>query len=117
MLASIGLLIIAKEIPHFLGVKFHAHEFFEYLLETPRAALHAEPKVVLLGAACLALIFWRANTRYHSLKVIPAPLTVVVLGIVLGRVLRLDGNYLIKVPENAFEHGLVLQNFRELFPN
>ena len=54
MLASIGLLIIAKELPHFLGVKFHAHEFYEYLLETPSAALHAQPKVVLSAASASA---------------------------------------------------------------
>src|SRR3954464_10104413 len=37
MLASIGLMIIAKELPHLLGRRFHAHSFFEYLAETPAA--------------------------------------------------------------------------------
>ena len=35
----------------------------------------------------------------------------------LGRVLQLDGDYLIQVPANIFEHGLVLPNFPELFSN
>src|SRR3974390_1565149 len=36
MLAAIGLMIIAKQIPLFLGVKFEAHEFWAILGEAPR---------------------------------------------------------------------------------
>ena len=35
MLAAIGLLIIAKQIPLFMGVKFEAHEFWAILQEAP----------------------------------------------------------------------------------
>src|ERR1700758_657994 len=36
MLAAIGLMIIVKQIPLFMGVKFEAHEFWAVLGEAPR---------------------------------------------------------------------------------
>ena len=35
MLAAIGLLIIVKQIPLFMGVKFEAHEFWTILEKPP----------------------------------------------------------------------------------
>src|SRR4051812_10221863 len=42
MLASIGLLIIVKQLPMFFGYtdKVHAHEFFQFLSATPEFAAH-----------------------------------------------------------------------------
>ncbi len=36
MLAAIGLMIIVKQIPLFMGVKFEAHEFWAVLGEVPQ---------------------------------------------------------------------------------
>jgi len=41
MLAAIGLLIMAKELPHFLGDEFKAHDFFPILAEVPSRLVHA----------------------------------------------------------------------------
>jgi MFS superfamily sulfate permease-like transporter len=35
MLASIGFLLAAKQIPNFIGCTFHAHDFFAVMAETP----------------------------------------------------------------------------------
>src|SRR3954467_1198714 len=55
MLASIGLLIIAKQLPLILGTKFESHEFWGIVRETPAQFLRMDPKVFCLGIFCLAL--------------------------------------------------------------
>ncbi|WP_165250651.1 SulP family inorganic anion transporter [Paludisphaera soli] len=115
MLASIGLMIIAKQLPNFLGAKYHAHEFFEYFAETPAAFRHMQPRVFGLGVVCLALLFALGSRRAGSLRKIPPQLTVVVLGIVLGRALGLGDGALIHLPDQILGHGIVLPNFTGLF--
>lgn len=115
MLASIGLLIIAKQLPHLLGRPFEAHEFWGILAETPRRFRELDPKVFALGMACLALIFALGASKRRWLKVVPPPLTVCAIGLVLGLLLGLDAKYLISVPAEPFKHGIVPPNFRGLF--
>src|SRR4051812_25791326 len=56
MLASIGLLIIVKQLPYLIGRPFHAHEFFGYLAEAPGQFRNLDPRVLGVGASCLALL-------------------------------------------------------------
>jgi carbonic anhydrase len=115
MLASIGFLIIAKQIPYLLGVKFHAREFWGMVAETPSGIRAMNPTVFVLGIACLALLFLLTSIKARWAKVIPPQLTVVVVGAVVGRILGLDGKYLIHVPENVFAHGVTMPNFAGLW--
>ena len=57
MLCAIGLLIIVKQLPALMGVKFHAHEFYEYILETPTHIAKGKPMVFLISMLSLALMF------------------------------------------------------------
>ena len=111
MLASIGLLIIAKQMPLLVGHKFHSHEFWGMLAECAGQFLRMEPKVFLLGVATLALIFLLASIKARWLKVVPPQVFAAVFGLVLGQVLGLKGDSLIHLPDKPFEHGIVLPNF------
>lgn len=111
MLASIGLLIIAKQLPNFIGRSFHAHEFFEYLREFPGEFLHLNPQVFLIGVLCLAMIFGLSALRHRWVKIVPPQVLAVVFGTVLGLFLEIDPSYLIHIPENPLAHGLVVPNF------
>ena len=57
MLAAIGLMIIVKQIPLFMGVKFEAHEFWAVLGEVPRHVSSMSHQVFALGIGCLAALF------------------------------------------------------------
>ncbi len=114
MLASIGLLIIAKQLPYFLGVPFKAHDFFEYLREAPAAIRRLDPVIFGVGVACLALIFALSATKARWTKVVPPQVVAVVFGVALARLLGIGGKALIQIPENPFAHGLVVPNFRGL---
>ncbi len=115
MLASIGLMIIAKQLPHLIGHPYHAHEFFEYLIETPSEIPLMNVRVFVLGMTCLILLL-TLNTSWASrARKIPPQLTVVVVGVILGQLLGLGGKSLIEIPDNVLKHGFVLPNFRGLF--
>lgn len=120
MLAAIGLLIIVKQFPLFLGQKFEAHEFWEMLAEVPHKlqSLDSETLQVLgLGAGCLGLLFLLAALPGRLLKIMPPPVWVFVIGTVISsQVLHLDKRFLIDVPD-PLEHGVVLPQFMEVFAN
>lgn len=112
MLASIGLLIIAKQLPLLVGHSFQAHDFWGILAETPRRLLSLEPKVFLLGTATLALTFLLAAVKGRWLKVVPPQVIAAVFGLILGQFLGLDSRYLIQIPDKPFAHGIVVPNFQ-----
>jgi carbonic anhydrase len=115
MLASIGLMIIAKELTHFLGHPYHSHGFFGILRETPAELGLIQPRVLAIGLVCLTLMFTLPRLRIGWLRSVPPPLFVVIVGIALGRLLGLGGVNLIHVPDNVLQHGIVMPDFPGLF--
>src|SRR4051794_723568 len=112
MLASIGLLIVAKQLPLLIGHPFHAHEFWGIVAEVPSQLTQLVPSVFLIGTASLALIFVLASLKARWLKVVPPQVFAAILGLVLGQVVGLDPRYMIHLPDRPFEHGIVWPNFQ-----
>lgn len=102
MMAAIGLILIMKQIPHLVGydVDFMGDENFEQPTHenTFTGLIHAlsriSPAAAVVGMSSLVLLFlaervgWSQNQMG---KVIPAPLVVVVLGVVLTSILAFVG--------------------------
>ena len=100
MLCSIGLLIIAKQIPNLIGRKFEAHEFWEIVGEVPHQIMQMDrgnAVILLVGGMCLALTVILSTARNRFAKIIPPPLTVVLVGLVLGRLFGIGGRNLIEI--------------------
>ena len=117
MLAAIGLLIIAKQLPLILGTKFEEHEFWGIVRETPSQFMKMDPKVFLLGIFCLALIYAMASIKARWVKVVPPQVFAAVAGLILGWFMGLSGDRLINIPAEPFKHGIVMPNFQGLFTN
>ena len=115
MLAAIGLLIIAKQLPHLFGIKFEAHEFWEYVREAPSKFRERDHKVFNLGLFCLAFIFGLSAIKAKWIKKVPAPVVMVVVGTIIGSFLHLTSKQMIDIPAQPFRHGLVTPDFRGLF--
>lgn len=121
MLASIGLLIMVKQLPMLFGYtgKVHAHEFFEFLKEAPEFATHMTPIVFAVGITSLGLLFLLGvlSKKIRVLQIIPPQLIAVVFGVIMGQMLSLGsidgGKFLIKLPETPF-HGVQLPHFADL---
>ncbi|WP_156174122.1 SulP family inorganic anion transporter [Mycobacterium nebraskense] len=105
MLAAIGLMIIVKQIPLFMGVKFEAHEFWAVLGEVPSHVQSMSPKVCALGVGCLVALFALAVVPWRLLKIMPPPVWVFLAGTVVSTyILKLDKSHLINIPD-SLEHG------------
>lgn len=117
MLAAIGLLIIGKQIPNFIGAKFHAHEFFAVLAEAPSELInHVQPEVFSIGLICLLMLFLLTSGQLRGgfLRYMPPQLIVVIMGAWLANLFHLDHTYLVQIPSNLIEHGIVLPNLQDL---
>ncbi len=114
MLAAIGLLIIAKQLPLIFGRKFHEHEFWGILREAPSQFMQMDLKVFCLGIFCLALIFALASLKARWVKVVPPQVIAAAVGLVLAWFLGLQGDRLIHIPAHPFQHGIVFPNFQGL---
>ena len=115
MLAAIGLMIIVKQVPLFMGVKFEAHEFWAVLGEVPRHVQSMSHQVFALGVGCLAALFVLSTLPGRLLKVMPPPVWVFFAGTVVSTfILKLDKPYLINVPD-SLKHGVVFPQFGDAF--
>jgi MFS superfamily sulfate permease-like transporter len=115
MLAAIGLLIIAKELPDLIGSKFAAHDFWGIIAELPSQIMRMNPTIFLIGIVCLGLTIVLSSARQRFTKIIPPPLTVVLVGLALGQIMQVDSRYMLNIPDNLFKDGMKLPDFRGLF--
>ncbi|HND51462.1 MAG TPA: SulP family inorganic anion transporter [Pirellulaceae bacterium] len=122
MLASIGMLIIVKQLPMFFGYtgKVHAHEFYQFVMEAPSFALGMNSPVFAVSVCSLVVLFALGSLkRVKWLAIVPPQLLAVIFGAILGRVFALKDlgpGYLISLPADAF-HGFKLPDFAGLFAN
>jgi MFS superfamily sulfate permease-like transporter len=115
MLCAIGLMIIAKQIPLFMGVAFEGREFWAILGEVPRQVGAMNLQVFGLGIGCLAGLFVLTAVSGRLLKVMPPPVWVFFAGTLASVfILKLDEHYLINVP-GSLTDGVVLPQFGTVF--
>jgi len=130
MLAAIGILLISKEIPYALGYDrpdFWTSGFLKIFSSTQISGNfynfnhHIARGTIIITAVSLALLIILQLPRLKKLKVIPAPLLVVIAGIVLNLVLsRVTSQYslkptqLVSIPGNMFKN-ISLPAFSKFF--
>lgn len=90
MLAAIGIIIMAKQIHTLLGVKPEAQSLLGVIGEIPHSLINLNPEVSLIGLLGLVLLIAWSVIKHPTLKMIPAPLLVVLTGLVLGQYFDLD---------------------------
>jgi carbonic anhydrase len=134
MVAAIGLILILKQIPHALGYDADAmgDEAFRQANSenTFSAILHAlrEPMwgaIIIAGISLALLVVWR-RTALRKVRYLPAPLVVVVVGIIINALfaqfaphLALSASHLVNLPSfisgESFFSQLALPDFGVLF--
>jgi MFS superfamily sulfate permease-like transporter len=118
MLAAIGVIIIAKQIPVALGVSASG-EPLELLREIPTFIAKANPAIALIGlSSALIMFLWPlVRERFRWARILPAPLIVLLVAIPLGmlfdlmhahsyhlqnHVYQLGEQYLVAMPDRIF---------------
>ncbi|MBM3418123.1 MAG: SulP family inorganic anion transporter [Bacteroidetes bacterium] len=102
MLTGIGLIIIKKELPHAIGYdNEHEGDFFNYNLtdnldgigffnELIHSFNYAHTGIIILSLLSVAVIFAFSKVSFlKKIKVIPAALVVVIMGIVINELFRI----------------------------
>lgn len=83
MLAAIGVIIIAKQIPIAVGLTARG-EPLELLSEIPHTLAHMNPEIALIGAVSLLILFGMPLLVRGRLKRIPAQLVVILVAVPIG---------------------------------
>ncbi|PPD21319.1 MAG: sulfate transporter [Methylomonas sp.] len=109
MLAAIGIIIMTKQIHILLGVKPEATTLIGALAEIPHSIVAMNPEVTIIGVSGLVILMVWSLIRWPILKMMPAPLLVVLVGVALAWYFDLDHapQYRVDVPDNfmAGFHG------------
>jgi MFS superfamily sulfate permease-like transporter len=129
MLAAIGIIIIAKQIPVLLGAKPLGKDPFELLAEIPYLLTNMNPEVAFIGSLSLMILFLMPMTKNRMLKIIPAPMIVLLFAIPLSAYYDfahehdytlahinyhiIPGNLLVQLPD-TFLGGITLPDFSQL---
>lgn len=90
MLAAIGIIIMAKQFHTMLGVKPEAKSLLATIAEIPHSIINMNPEVSLIGLLGLGMLIIWAVIKSRTLKMIPAPILVVMIGLMLGQYFDLD---------------------------
>jgi MFS superfamily sulfate permease-like transporter len=84
MLAAIGIIIIAKQIPVLLDVNpemYKGLSIFSMIGAIPKFFLNMDPRATLIGAVSLAIMMGWPYIKNPIIKKIPAPLVVLLIAI------------------------------------
>jgi MFS superfamily sulfate permease-like transporter len=90
MLAAIGIIIMAKQIHTVFGVKPEAESLFGVIGEIPHTLFNFNPEITVIGLTGLGILILWSVVKNRYLKMIPAPLIVVFVGLALGQYFDLD---------------------------
>lgn len=116
LLASIGVLVIATQVPITLGVQASGTPL-ERLASFPQYFMEMNPVIALIGGISLVIMFGFPLIKNPKLKVIPAPMLVLLIAVPLGMYFdigteqtiafagqdhTLGPRYLVAVPTNMF---------------
>lgn len=105
MLSAIGLIIIIKQLPPMLGVKPAGKSIIDLIAEIPHTIANMNYEIALIGFISLAilLILPRINNKY--VKMIPAPMLVILVSIPLGMYFDLEHEHVYLLQNHEYHVG------------
>lgn len=94
MLAAIGIIIMAKQIHVVLGVTPEKGSLFSTIGQIPSSFMNLNPEIAIIGGMGLTILIIWSLLKNKILKMIPAPLIVVLMGIGFGAFFDLNHEHL-----------------------
>ncbi len=113
MLAAIGIIIMAKQVHELLGIKPAAKSLLGVIAEIPHSVINMNPQIAVIGICGLILLVVWSFIKIPALKMVPAPLLVVLIGLGFGQFILLDAKFLVAVPDK-FASGFNLPDFSKI---
>jgi len=104
MLASIGIIIISKQVYNVFGIDApKGAEPLHLLAELPGNLHEAVPPIAFIGLISLAILFFFYFSKIAFLKKVPAQLVVLVFAILAGLYFDLEHEHLYLLPKGVFD--------------
>jgi MFS superfamily sulfate permease-like transporter len=94
MLAAIGIIIMTKQIHVVLGVTPEKGSLFFTMAQIPHSFINLNPEIAIIGLSGLGILIVWSLIKNRFLKMIPAPLVVVLVGIGLAKYFDLDHEHM-----------------------
>jgi MFS superfamily sulfate permease-like transporter len=94
MLAAIGIIIITKQIHVVLGVTPDKGSLISTMAQIPHSLMNLNPEIAMIGFTGLAILIIWSLIKNPMLKMIPAPLVVVLVGIAMASYFDLDHEHM-----------------------
>jgi len=104
MLAAIGIIIIAKQLPVALGVG-NCGEPLELLMAIPREFMEMNPQIALIGGISMLILFAMPLIKNKYVIMVPAPMIVVAVAIPLGLYFDLSHEHTYSFASQDYEIG------------
>ena len=119
MLATIGVIIFAKQYHVSLGTSYGTGSALDAVLEIPESLLHLNPAITLISIISLLIMILHSKIKLKFLYSIPAPLQVMVVSIIavyvinflggpdkqiMGQPFYVDQSSLIHIPDNILDN-------------
>lgn len=89
MLAAIGIIIMAKQIPVMGGVKTEGGTMLSSIAQLPHGLAYFIPEIAFIALVGMGILIGWPLINHQFLKKIPAPILVIVSGMALGQVFDL----------------------------
>jgi MFS superfamily sulfate permease-like transporter len=123
MLAAIGIILILKQIPHILGndldyfgnISFLQWDRKNTFTEILNALRRIKLSAVIIGVSSMAILLLWPRTPLAKIKALPAPLIIVVLGILMNKFLKSYG--ISQLNEEHLVHIPVSSGFSQFLSN
>jgi MFS superfamily sulfate permease-like transporter len=114
MLAAIGIIIMAKQLHTLVGVKPKAESLLGIIAEIPHSFMEMNQHVFIIGFCGLAVLIIWSFIKIRPLKMIPAPIIVVMIGLALASYFQIDNKFLIKDVPDDFTSIFKLPDFSKI---
>lgn len=94
MLAAIGIIIMTKQIHVMLGVTPEKGSLFATMAQIPNSLINLNPDIAVIGFMGMGILIIWAMVKSPTLKKIPAPIIVVLVGMGLARYFDLEHEHM-----------------------
>ncbi|MDD5277551.1 MAG: SulP family inorganic anion transporter, partial [Methylovulum sp.] len=103
-LAAIGIIIMVKQIFVVMGsAPEKGSSLFSTIAQVPQGLMNMNPEIAIIGSTGLVILIIWSMVKNPLLKMIPAPLIVVLVGMALGRYFDLDHEHIyLFLPDATF---------------
>ncbi len=111
MLAAIGIIIIAKQSHVMLGVTPEPGSLFSTIAQIPHSLMNLMPQIAFIGFSGLVVLIVWPYIKSQRLQMIPAPLVVLIIGMLLGQLFGIQREHLHLISEAVGHEHLIGREF------